>query len=544
LVLWEGPFVAWGTMPSPSLVNIFLRERYFRLVGGGIWLAITLVLIAVSAVIWRAHLTNSLQTEVQHTLGSLEKLHGNVMSAFAELRKSATSEPCSPQFIRELQRVAFVPDGLNEFIYAPGGRVTCSTSLRERAAAPEWLGLPDVAGIAHGEMSMWIGKRLDAIGRPDMYGHIVYQEPFAIVVPLQLLAARDIEGTQQQFVISSSSVHHLAGKRGLYRASVAGPGSLSDIRKVACGTNHPYCFAMVDNLPGHLTAMPEIVALVIALLGFYAIAPAAYVRRLIEDYWSFEARFLRTLDSNSVVCSYQPILDIRTGKISGCEVLARWRDLDGSVVSPDTFIDIVAKSGRTLDFTKMIADRAYHELSTALGADTRLQVNFNIFPRDLDCQKLSEVFNAFERDRDRFTVAIEITESDSLDVNHAQAEIETLARKGIRTYVDDFGNGYSNLHRIATLAVHGVKLDRSFAMAPDDSMMARMMVLAIDMMASSGREIVVEGVETQERLDLLAGTNRVAYAQGYLISRPLAIDAFADFLARHQAAAEPAMQAA
>jgi EAL domain-containing protein (putative c-di-GMP-specific phosphodiesterase class I) len=81
-------------------------------------------------------------------------------------------------------------------------------------------------------------------------------------------------------------------------------------------------------------------------------------------------------------------------------------------------------------------------------------------------------------------------------------------------------------------------------MAPDDSMMARMMVLAIDMMASSGREIVVEGVETQERLDLLAGTNRVAYAQGYLISRPLAIDAFADFLARHQAAAEPAMQAA
>jgi EAL domain-containing protein (putative c-di-GMP-specific phosphodiesterase class I) len=72
-----------------------------------------------------------------------------------------------------------------------------------------------------------------------------------------------------------------------------------------------------------------------------------------------------------------------------------------------------------------------------------------------------------------------------------------------------------------------------------------MLVLAIDMIASSGCEIVVEGVETQERLDLLIGTNRVACAQGYFISRPLSIDGFAEFLARPQAVRpEPKMQAA
>lgn len=530
-----------------SLVNIFLRERYRGLVGAGIWLAITLVLIAVSAVIWRAHLKSSLQAEAQLRLSSLEKLHGNVMSAFAELRKTATAEPCSPQFMRELQRVAFLPDGLNEFIYAPGGRVTCSTGMRERAAAPEWLGPPDVAGISHGDMAMWIDKRLDAIGRPDVYGHIVFQEPFAIVVPQQLLDASPVEGAKQQFVISSfsSSVHHLGGQRGLYRSSVADQGSFSDIRKVACGRTHPYCFAVAANLPDRLAVMPEIVLLIAALIAFYAIAPAAYACRLIEAYWSFESRFLRNLDTGSIVCAYQPILDVKTGRISGCEVLARWRDLDGSIVYPDRFIDIVAQADRTLDFTKMMADRAHRELSVALGADTRLQVNFNIFPRDLDSEKLRHVFAAFNSDRDRFTLALEITESDALSLEHAQAEIETLGGMGIRTYVDDFGNGYSNIHRIATLAVHGVKLDRSFAMAPNESMMARMLVHAIDMIASSGCEIVVEGVETQERLDLLIGTNRVAYAQGYLISRPLSIDGFAKFLARHRAvAAEPEMRAA
>jgi len=73
-------------------------------------------------------------------------------------------------------------------------------------------------------------------------------------------------------------------------------------------------------------------------------------------------------------------------------------------------------------------------------------------------------------------------------------------------------------------------------MAPNESLMARMLVHALDMIGSSGREIVVEGVETQERLDLLVATQRVAYAQGYLISRPLSIEGLVQFLAAHDPA--------
>jgi EAL domain-containing protein (putative c-di-GMP-specific phosphodiesterase class I) len=90
---------------------------------------------------------------------------------------------------------------------------------------------------------------------------------------------------------------------------------------------------------------------------------------------------------------------------------------------------------------------------------------------------------------------------------------------------------------VASLAIHGVKLDRSFAMAPSESLMARMLVHAVDMVSSSEREIVVEGVETQERLDLLVATGRVTYVQGYLISRPIPIGRFAEFLEAHDASA-------
>ena len=107
-------------------------------------------------------------------------------------------------------------------------------------------------------------------------------------------------------------------------------------------------------------------------------------------------------------------------------------------------------------------------------------------------------------------------------------------------------------HFVGTLgnelfAIHGVKLDRSFAMAPSESLMARMLVHAVDMIGSSGREIVVEGVETQERLDLLIDTKAVGFVQGYLISRPLSIEGLVAFLAKHDpvlALASPEREAA
>src|SRR5690349_2574714 len=98
---------SWRNMAG--LVNIFLRERYRRLVGLAIWLAITLVLIAVSALVWRAHLKSSLHTEAELSLSRLDKLHANVMTAFGELQRTATQEPCSQPFMRELRRVAFFP---------------------------------------------------------------------------------------------------------------------------------------------------------------------------------------------------------------------------------------------------------------------------------------------------------------------------------------------------------------------------------------------------------------------------------------------------
>ena len=102
------------------------------------------------------------------------------------------------------------------------------------------------------------------------------------------------------------------------------------------------------------------------------------------------------------------------------------------------------------------------------------------------------------------------------------------------TYIDDFGTGYSNIANLAVLSVDGVKLDRAFAMAPDDSLMAGLLSNIIDMIHDSGRRIVIEGVETAERMQMISASGMVDYAQGYFISRPLEIGQLTKFLATPQ----------
>lgn len=520
-----------------AFVNPFVSGKHRQPVAFAIWLALTLALLAAGAWFWSIQIHQSLKSEAKASLAHFDTLQVNVTSAFAELQAAAVDEPCSEPFLRELRRVAFKPDGLNEFMYAPGGVVTCSTSIASASTGIP-LGPPDIAPNENG-IAYWVNKSLDAVGLAEVTGNVAFQEPFALVIPpLSSWAADQASWAKREFVLAlpDGRVWHLGGAEGVHAAATAMQASAapsSKLHAVVCGKDHPYCVAAAADITEiALTWRPELL-LAVGLVAFYAIWPASVAYHALERYWSLEHRFQRNLNTDSIVCAYQPIVDLRTGRISGCEVLARWRDVDGSIVPPDKFVDIVARSGQTLAFTKMVAERAFDELSRNLPQDIRLQVNFNIFPRDLDCEKLSETFRVFGSERTRFPLALEIVESDALAVDNAEREIEALARRGIRTYIDDFGNGYSSIHRVASLAIHGVKLDRSFAMAPSESLMARMLVHALDMIASSGREIVVEGVETQDRLDLLIETNRVAYVQGYLISRPLPIERFAEFVETH-----------
>jgi sensor c-di-GMP phosphodiesterase-like protein len=280
-----------------------------------------------------------------------------------------------------------------------------------------------------------------------------------------------------------------------------------------------------------MSAGGAVIGLTILVSGIIAAWLSGKIYGLVATYWSFKSRFLRRFQSHGVTCVYQPLLDLQEDLVTGCEVLARWRDVDGTMIYPDRFIPLVEQNGLTEAFTRLIVNRAHEDLLPIVPAGRRLQVNFNIFPQDLRADLLVSVFEPFLRPNSPFDLVIEIVETGEIDLGAAPAEIDQLRAAGARVYIDDFGSGYSSMHTLAGLSVDGVKLDRSFAMAPDGSVMARMLDHAIEMVEDSGCKIVVEGVETAARLSALKAGGRVDFAQGYYVSRPLECEAFARFLA-------------
>lgn len=514
-------------------VSVFVSAAHRRLISLVVWFVAFAAVIG--AIGWYAldSTERTMTFEARFTADHFVRLRTNLLSTFDAMHANLVAAPCSPAFREQLRRIAYLPDGLNEFLYAPGGHARCSANVAA-FDRPMDLGEPDIGGQGARGIAMWVDRDLDFLGLTGERGTIALSEPFAAVVPPQD-ARFDAPGwmTMEAVLVADDGTWwHRNGEPGIYARLIAGEDGLIAGRKsvISCDTGGLHCVVVEADLRALLAQHTGLIVLALLAAALVATLAMGQTNALIARYWSFEARFRRHLDAASVVCAYQPVMALDTGEITGCEVLARWRDIDDRIVFPDRFIGIVERRGLTRRFTELVARRACDELSEHLPAGKRLQVNFNIFPCDLDSISLARIFSGFTSQPDRFDVVLEIIESDEIPPN-AQREIEALRRLGIKTYIDDFGTGYSNMQNLAALSVDGVKLDRAFAMAPDNSVMARMLRHAVEMIEATGRVMVVEGVETAERLALLRGMQaRVDFVQGYFISRPLDIAAFVAFM--------------
>ena len=532
-----------------KFVSVFISPTYRRMIAVIVWLSAFALVVAVAGGYGLHKASDLARVEGERAIEQFSRLRVNLFETFDLMHAQLTAEPCSPAFRDQLRRIAYLPDGLNEFLYAPGGHVQCSLNLAA-LDQPLYLGAPDLVGEGERRVALWIDRDLSFLGLAGEKGTLALSDPFVAVVPPQRVDFHPPQWLSMELILRDDLGRwfHRAGETRLYEGWMTAPAFAGlpqgRISTLSCDPGGVHCLVAEVRLATILGSARG--AILLALLAAAAIAALASsrVNRLITRFWSFEQRFCRHLDADSVMCAYQPVMHLDSGEIVGCEVLVRWRDINDKIVYPDRFIGLVKRRGLTMRLTRLVAQRAFRELSAACQPGRRVQVSFNIFPQDLDSARLAELFSCFTAQPDRFCVILEIIESDEIPAN-AQHEIELLRRAGIKTYIDDFGTGYSNMQNLAGLSVDGVKLDRAFAMAPDNSMMAQMLRHAVEMIEETGRVMVVEGVETAERLALLRGMQaRIDFVQGYFIARPLDIAGFSSFLDSNAPAAAATASAA
>jgi diguanylate cyclase (GGDEF)-like protein len=240
-----------------------------------------------------------------------------------------------------------------------------------------------------------------------------------------------------------------------------------------------------------------------------------------------EARRILELDLRKALANeefelyYQPLVHLKSGKISTCEALLRWNHPVRGTVSPIDIIPIAEDMGLIVDLGRWILRKACMECMK-WPAGVSVAVNFSpqqFHQRDV----LSEVRYALEvSGLPANRLEIEITESSLL--RNTQLTHDVLAQLhalGVRISLDDFGTGYSSLSYLHNFPLQKVKIDRSFLEGIDSDRPLTLLKGVARLSADLGMSVVVEGIETNEQLELISNDGTVSEAQGYLFSRPV-----------------------
>ena len=242
----------------------------------------------------------------------------------------------------------------------------------------------------------------------------------------------------------------------------------------------------------------------------------------------------RALAEGSLSLSYQPIVDLATGRVTELEALLRWEDPDRGTVSPADFVPVAEQSSLIDEIGTWVLGRALQDAAVwPEGRNGRPGVAVNISPRQLlDStfpERVADLLQEHGVDAGRLT--LEVTETALVeDTRTLVPALRALRDVGVRLAIDDFGTGHASLTYLAQLPVDVVKVDSSFVAGVADEAGSAAIVGGVVAMANAfALTVVAEGVETPAPLQQLRrlGVDRV---QGYLLARPMRDEAVHDVL--------------
>lgn len=241
------------------------------------------------------------------------------------------------------------------------------------------------------------------------------------------------------------------------------------------------------------------------------------------DKIRLEAQLRDALAGGTLEVRYQPIYDIRAGRVGGYEALVRWQLPDRGIVSPAEFIKLAEETSLIVPVGEYVLDCVIEVLRGLrdAGVDPLPSIAVNLSAKQLVEPGMARqiVARVQRAGLPAGTLKLEVTESRMLDYAPVVAVMQHCRAHGVPFALDDFGTGYSNLTHLYKLDFEFVKVDQAFARHMFESQRAMAIVSAIVVMAHGiGADVVVEGVETREQLQRLRELG-VRYAQGYLVGQ-------------------------
>ncbi len=231
------------------------------------------------------------------------------------------------------------------------------------------------------------------------------------------------------------------------------------------------------------------------------------------------------LTNKEFLLYYQPQIELKTGKITGMEALARWNHLGKEFIPPAEFICVAETTGQIYELeSRIIRNVMVQKKEWEERGLKDLELSFNLSSksliRDTNFRQIENILS--EYNVDYRNIVIEITETAVIsNIDLAVERLNALRKKGFKIALDDFGTGFSSLTYLMMLPIDIIKLDKSYVRMKDmEDKDIHIIKFVISLAHEFGFKVVAEGIETKEQLESLINMG-CEYGQGYLLGRPM-----------------------
>jgi EAL domain-containing protein (putative c-di-GMP-specific phosphodiesterase class I) len=240
----------------------------------------------------------------------------------------------------------------------------------------------------------------------------------------------------------------------------------------------------------------------------------------VEDH-----EFVSALNEGRVKNYYQPLVETKSGEVSGYEALARWCHPIHGVLAPYHFLSIVERCHLSDELFNAVFSNVIHDIKNC-GVTKKISINVDhanledgLFASRFlqQCQE-----NGIEPEQ----ITIEITERDTYQASSSiYKNLLKLRMNGVTVSIDDFGTGSSTFYKLAQLPFNELKIDRSFVYGIESDAKKRNIVVAICALAKSlNIHVVAEGVEDEATLEVMREYG-IDLCQGFYINKPMPLEA-------------------
>ncbi|WP_047710112.1 EAL domain-containing protein [Pectobacterium atrosepticum] len=520
--------------------TLYFKKGFFLLSSSLFFILASLFALAlvIHSIFTLKQFEGDVETFSNLTLEHAGEIMGQATSALDRLEEYSLPY-CDNPHLNVLRRVAYDNDYIQDVVYIDGNRPRCSSMLNEINTM--FLSEPDFVykntyGVWYNvESPLNSNKRMIYVGATR---HLVVLNPRSFLdvpsyshnIKCALLERKKQDG---QVILSDS----ISG--GVFPRLVTGENRTDrfyiDNKYYVLKplSNSDLALVVSADKPVSTTRYLTIFFSALPLFLLLSLLLSTLISRRTLTLQSPLYVLNQALKQKEFELHYQPIIELNTAQIVGCEALIRWRHSDGRLIMPDSFIPMIRQIGLMKELTLYVIDEALQTANVLKKIYPEMFVSINLEAAEFEDISIFNylVEHIAAHDLEGTNISVELTESSMIEPQKAGLMVELYQQKGIDVAIDDFGTGYSGLSYLERVKANTLKIDKSFVWninnhSPTDIVLSHI----VSMAHCLNQQIVAEGVETPIQEAYLKSLG-VAYAQGWLYSKALTQEALIAFLA-------------